>query len=67
MYRGLQQEMKRRKVTQKMLASIFSGRQATISYKIKHQKFYLEEALLIRDVFFPDCILCWLWHFWPLF
>ncbi len=55
MYPNLKTERRRRKVTLKLMAALFSGRPATISYKIKHHKFYLEEALLIRDTFFPDC------------
>lgn len=62
LYLNLKKERKKRKVTLKMIASLFSGRPATISYKIKNQKFYLEEALLIRDTFFPDCSIEYLFE-----
>lgn len=54
LYPNLTAERKKRKVTIKMIADLFSGRQATISYKLKHHKFYIDEAMLIRDTFFPD-------------
>lgn len=55
MYHNLKKEMKKRKVTQKMIADLFSGRQATISYKIQHHKFYVDEAIKIKNAFFSDC------------
>lgn len=54
MHQNLKKEMKKRKVTQQMLADLFSGRQATINYKIKYHKFFVNEALLIRNTYFPD-------------
>jgi len=64
-YPNLKTERKKRKVTLKMMAALFSGRQATISYKIKNHKFYVEEALLIRDTFFPDCSIEYLFAIKP--
>ena len=57
MYHNLKKEMKKRKVTQKMIADLFSGRQATISYKIQHHKFYVDEAIKIKNAFFLIVIL----------
>lgn len=55
MYRNLKKLRKERKVTIKKMADALGVGTTSISYKISRHRFYIEEALQLRDAFFPDC------------
>ena len=55
MYRNLIESMKKHKVSQTQIADLLDVRQATVSDKINgYSKFYFDEALKIKKVFFPS-------------
>lgn len=63
MYRNLRAEMARSNVTIRDLATRLGMRYATLSDKINgHFRFYYDEALQIKNEFFPDCELEYLFE-----
>lgn len=56
MYRNLLAEMARRGISKKDLANFLDMRYPTVVDKTNGKsRFYLDEAFKIRDRFFPDC------------
>lgn len=63
MYSNLIESMKVNKVSQTQIADLLNLRQATVSDKINgNSKFYFDEALKIKKVFFPSYELEFLFH-----
>ncbi|WP_031515451.1 helix-turn-helix transcriptional regulator [Desulfofalx alkaliphila] len=63
MYKNLRAEMARNNVTIRDIASALGVRYATISDKLNGKfRFYYDEALKIRNIFFPDCKLEYLFE-----
>ncbi|MFS0822132.1 XRE family transcriptional regulator [Bacillus sp. 1P02SD] len=63
MYRNLLAEMARRGITKKDLAEFLNMRYPTIVDKTNGKsRFYLDEAFKIRNEFFPDCDLLYLFE-----
>jgi len=54
MYKNLKTAMKKKGVTQGMIAQLFSGRQPTICQKMKLHNFNVDEAIKIKNAFFPE-------------
>ena len=58
MLNNLRAEMARKNITMMDLANLLGVRHATISDKINGKyRFYYEEALKIKNTFFPECSL----------
>lgn len=63
LYKNLRAEMSRRGVTVKDLAELIGVRHATVSDKLHGKsRFFFDEAEKIRDSFFPDCSLEYLFQ-----
>lgn len=55
MYTNLERILKERKITKKELATFLRIRYATLVDKTNgNSRFFLDEAMLIKDKFFPD-------------
>jgi len=62
-YNNLRAEMARNNVTVGNLAEILNVRYATVSDKLNGRfRFYYDEAIKIRNHFFPDCSLEYLFE-----
>ena len=65
MYQNLKMVMSRKKITIKQLAELLNSREATVSDKINGNVgcgFYFDEALRIKNVFFGEYNLEWLFE-----
>lgn len=63
MYKNLVKEMETHGVTQKDIAELLGRRPATISDKTRDKyPYHVKEAILIRDHFFPDLSIDYLFE-----
>lgn len=64
MYRNLEAEMTRQSVTKKDIADCLGVGYGTILVKFQGKyRFYFDEAMKIKENFFPDCSLEYLFNF----
>lgn len=52
-YGNLRAEMARGKITIEMLSKLLNKHRGTIAYKITRGRFYADEAIKIKDNYFP--------------
>jgi len=64
MYKNLSNAMKQKNITATQIAELLEVRLATVSDKINGKsRFYFDEAMKIKKVFFPEFVIEYLFEF----